>query len=59
MFIEAFRKAFLNWIESIKSLLPGEVVSIDGKTLRRSHDKANGNTNSLLYCSQVFGEGID
>lgn len=39
---EAFRKAFLNWIESIKSLLPGEVISIDGKTLRRSHDNANG-----------------
>jgi len=39
---EAFRKAFLNWIESIKSLLPNEVISIDGKTLRRSHDKANG-----------------
>lgn len=23
-------------------LLPGEVVAVDGKTLRRSHDKAKG-----------------
>ncbi len=39
---EQFEKCFIEWVASITHLLPGEVVSIDGKTLRRSHDKGNG-----------------
>ena len=39
---EQFEKGFISWTSSIARLLPGEVVAIDGKTLRRSHDKANG-----------------
>ncbi len=39
---EQFEKCFISWVSSITHLLPGEVISIDGKTLRRSHDKANG-----------------
>lgn len=39
---DQFEKGFISWTSSIASLLPGEVVAIDGKTLRRSHDKANG-----------------
>lgn len=38
---EAFEKGFISWVSSISNLLPGEVVSVDGKTLRRSHDNAN------------------
>ncbi len=38
---EQFEKAFVSWVSSISSLVPGEVVSVDGKTLRRSHDNAN------------------
>ncbi len=36
---EQFEKCFASWVSSISTLLPGEVVSIDGKTLRGSHDK--------------------
>ena len=32
-------KCFSNWVKSISALLPGEQIAIDGKTLRRSHDK--------------------
>ena len=39
---EEFRTAFINWVDSIRPLLPETVVAIDGKTLRRSHDKTNG-----------------
>ena len=39
---ERFERGFISWTSSIAGLLPGEVVAIDGKTLRRSHDKANG-----------------
>ncbi len=36
-----FEACFISWVSSISELLPGEVVSIDGKTLRRSHDRAD------------------
>jgi len=36
-----FEACFMSWTESISELFDGEVVSIDGKTLRRSHDKSN------------------
>lgn len=39
---DEFREAFINWIESIKTLMQNEVVSIDGKTLRGSHNKRDG-----------------
>lgn len=39
---DAFRNCFINWVESIKELLPNNVVSIDGKTLRGSHNKKDG-----------------
>jgi predicted transposase YbfD/YdcC len=37
---EAFKSCFLEWIQAICQLTNGEVVAIDGKTLRRSHDKS-------------------
>jgi predicted transposase YbfD/YdcC len=36
---EEFQNCFLNWIKSISQLIPGEVISIDGKTLRHSYDR--------------------
>lgn len=39
---DEFRVAFINWIEAIKNLMQNEVVSIDGKTLRGSHNKRDG-----------------
>ena len=38
---ETFESCFIAWTDSITDLLPGEVIPIDGKTLRRSHDRAN------------------
>ena len=32
----------MEWSRSVAELLPGEVVAIDGKTVRRSHDKVAG-----------------
>lgn len=37
-----FERCFIAWAESITSLMPGEVIAVDGKTVRRSHDRANG-----------------
>lgn len=39
---EQFQACFLNWVKSLVSLSDGEVVAIDGKTLRQSYDSADG-----------------
>jgi predicted transposase YbfD/YdcC len=39
---EAFEACFRNWVEAIREVIPGEVIAIDGKTLRRSHDRGKG-----------------
>jgi hypothetical protein len=38
----AFERCFLGWIQAVARTTVGEQIAIDGKTLRRSHDRANG-----------------
>jgi predicted transposase YbfD/YdcC len=38
----AFEAAFLGWVPTLATATAGEVVAIDGKTVRRSHDRAHG-----------------
>lgn len=37
-----FRTCFQRWTTAIAGVLPAQVVAVDGKTLRGSHDRANG-----------------
>jgi len=37
---EEFQQSFLSWIKSISNIMKGEVIAIDGKTLRHSYDRA-------------------
>lgn len=37
-----FEKCLLSWITALHEVTDGQVIAIDGKTLRRSFDKANG-----------------
>ncbi len=39
---EQFQSCFLKWVQTANDLTEGQVVPIDGKKLRRSHDKTNG-----------------
>jgi predicted transposase YbfD/YdcC len=39
---QQFQESFVNWIASVSEVTQGQVIAIDGKTLRRSHDKALG-----------------
>ena len=39
---EGFQMCFRNWVQSIVSVFDDEVIALDGKTLRRSHDKGIG-----------------
>jgi len=38
-----FQKCFLRWVQAISEITDGQVVALDGKTLRRSHDRTIGN----------------
>ena len=39
---EEFQNAFLKWVQSVYNLTEGQVIAIDGKQLRRSHDRTLG-----------------
>lgn len=39
---EELQNAFLSWVRSVSQLTTGEVIAIDGKTVRRSYDKGDG-----------------
>jgi len=38
----ALQECFLSWVKAVANLLPGEIIAIDGKTLRHSYDHGGG-----------------
>jgi len=41
---EQFQACFLRWMKAVSELIGGQVIALDGKVLRRSHDKGIGKT---------------
>jgi predicted transposase YbfD/YdcC len=39
---EQFRACFINWITAVSEIIDTQVIAIDGKVLRRSHEKGIG-----------------
>lgn len=39
---EEFQKRFIEWVQAIEKLTSGQVIAIDGKKLRRSHNRDAG-----------------
>lgn len=39
---QEFRTCFIAWVKSLEPTLAGDIIPIDGKTLRGSRDRANG-----------------
>lgn len=39
---EQFRHGFLSWVQAVFEVTSGQVIALDGKQLRRSHDKTLG-----------------
>lgn len=39
---EQFRTSFLSWVQAVFQVTQGQVIALDGKQLRRSHDKTLG-----------------
>jgi len=55
---DAFGAVFIEWTKAICNLTEGEVVAIDGKTLRRSHDRFNGKEAIHLISAWASGNQI-
>ena len=39
---DEFQKCFMDWIKEIVKMTTGQVIAVDGKTVRLSHDRSNG-----------------
>jgi predicted transposase YbfD/YdcC len=55
---EQLQNCFLNWVKSISSLLPEEIVAIDGKTLRHSYDKSNDKSAIAMVSAWAQQNGL-
>lgn len=39
---EEFQKRFIDWVQAVEQLTAGQVIAVDGKKIRRSHDQESG-----------------
>lgn len=53
-----FRRCFLAWVGAVVPDTVGQVVALDGKTLRRSHDRANGKAALHMVSAWACGSGL-
>ena len=45
-----FQKAFTQWVQAVNEVFKGQVIAVDGKCLRRSHDR-NDNKSAIYMVS--------
>lgn len=55
---EAFQRSFMRWVEAVFRVTSGQVIAIDGKTARRSHDKTIGKDAIHLVSAWASANGI-
>lgn len=55
---EAFQKGFVRWVEAVFQVTKGQVIAIDGKTVRGSHDKQSGKDAIHLVSAWASANGI-
>jgi len=53
-----FERCFQNWIQAVFQQTKGQVVAIDGKTVRRSHDRWKGTGAIHLVSAWACANGV-
>ncbi len=53
-----FQQCFINWIETVTAATAGDIVAIDGKTVRRSYDKASSKSPIHMVSAWSCANGI-
>jgi predicted transposase YbfD/YdcC len=56
--VEEFQSCFMDWIESVEKLTDGQVIAVDGKTLRRSHDRSQGQKALQMVSAWASANGV-
>jgi predicted transposase YbfD/YdcC len=55
---EGLQHAFMVWMQAVSEVTAGEVVAIDGKTLRRSFDRASRKSALHMVSAWASGNGV-
>jgi predicted transposase YbfD/YdcC len=53
-----FQSCFMDWIEALEELTKGQVIAVDGKTLRRSHDRSQGKKALQMVSAWASANGL-
>jgi hypothetical protein len=53
-----FQQSFMSWVQTICQLSRGQVIAVDGKTLRRSHEKSNGKRAIHMVSAWAFSNAL-
>jgi hypothetical protein len=53
---ECFERCFSNWVFSLRQVLTGELIAVDGKQRRRSHDGSEGKAAIQLISAWVVDQ---
>ncbi len=53
-----FQRSFMRWIEGVFTVTKGQVIAIDGKTARRSHDRSIGKDAIHMVNAWASANGI-
>jgi len=53
-----FQICFMDWIEAVEELTQGQVIAVDGKTLRRSHDRSEGKKALQMVSAWATANGL-
>jgi predicted transposase YbfD/YdcC len=55
---EAFKAAFLAWVRTLAAVLPGDVIAVDGKTLRHTFDTAADKAAIHMVSAWAAAQGL-